>query len=141
MRGVTPFIDMLFILLFGMLALSDAKQSANAEMVRVKLPTVEPGEDGGARDGRTITIEVDELSRVRLDGRPETIDSPGALDAALSGLVGEELPEEITIEIRADADARHGVITALLQHLRRAGFSTVNLLAIGADGAGWGADE
>ena len=137
MRGLTPFIDMLFILLFGMLALSDAKRSTSAETVRVKLPTVEPGENGEAADSRIIVIEIDRDSRVYLEGGSESIDGPEALDAALSGIIGDTLPEEFAIEIRGDADARHGVMVALLQHLRRRGFAGVNLLALGVENANW----
>jgi len=66
MRGVTPFIDLLFILLFGMLALSDSKRATSAELVRVRLPTVEPAAADGADDTRVIVLEVDVKSHVRL---------------------------------------------------------------------------
>jgi biopolymer transport protein ExbD len=141
MGGITSFIDLLFILLFGMLALSDTKQAANAELVRVRLPHVEPGNGEGGEDGRSIVVEVDAGSNVRLEGREGRIDGPEALDAALAGIVGEDLPESFTIEIRGDASADHGVMVALLQHLRRRGFAGVNLLALGTEGAAWGGGE
>jgi biopolymer transport protein ExbD len=141
MGGITSFIDLLFILLFGMLALSDTKQAARAEIVRVRLPNVEPGTGTGEGEGRTIVVEVDEDSAVRLEGQNDRIDGPGSLDAALAVVVGEALPEQVTIEIRGDAKADHGVMVALLQHLRRRGFAGVNLLALGAQDAKWGGGE
>jgi len=137
MRGVTPFVDLLFLLLFGMLALSDSRRATSAETVRVRLPAVEPGAEDGAGETRTIVLVVDADSRVHLDGAAESIDGPAALDAALAGRVGEALPEEFTVEIRGDAQAHHGVMVALLQHLRRAGFAGVNLLALAAEDATW----
>ena len=138
MRGVTPFVDLLFLLLFGMLALSDSKKATSAETVRIRLPAVTPGADDGGGETRTIVLVVDAESKVRIEGGNETIDGPAALDGALAGLVGNALPEEFTVEIRGDAEAEHGVMVALLQHLRRAGFAGVNLLALAADDATWG---
>ena len=141
MRGVTPFIDMLFILLFGMLALSEAKKTTAAETVRVRLPRVEPGENGDEGDGRTIVLEVDANSRVRLEGRAETVTGPEELDTAIASEIGDDLPEQVTVEIRGDASADHGVMVALLQHLRRRGFKGVHLLALGAADASWGKES
>ena len=45
------------------------------------------------------------------------------------------------MEIRGDAAADHGVMVALLQHLRRRGFKGVNLLALGAADASWGKES
>ena len=141
MRGVTPFIDMLFILLFGMLALSDTRTATSAETVRVRLPTVEPVEEGESAEMKIIVIEVDAESRVRLEGGAATIEGPDALDRALAEEIGDTLPDEFRIEIRADAESRQGVMATLLQHLRRAGFTDVSLLALGAEDATWGTDR
>jgi biopolymer transport protein ExbD len=141
MGGLMPFVDLLFILLFGMLALSDTKQAASAELVRVRLPKVEPGDEGGTDDARVIVVSVDANSNVRLEGSEGRVDGPEALDAALAGVVGNDLPEQFTVEIRGDAEADHGVMVALLQHLRRRGFAGVNLLALGAETAEWGGTE
>ncbi len=138
MKGVTPFIDMLFILLFGMLALSESKTAVSAEKVHVKLPTVEPADAGRGETGKSIVIEVDERSRVTLEGSDHPVRGPEELDQALAGRIGEAVPDEFRVEIHADADARQGVMAALLQHLRRAGFTDVTLLALGAENATWG---
>jgi biopolymer transport protein ExbD len=141
MKGVTPFIDMLFILLFGMLALSDSRTAVSAEKVRVRLPNVEPVEEGAGEQKPSIAIEIDGKSRVRLDGDERSIDGPRDLDQALAGVIGDALPEEFRVEIRADAAARQGVMAALLQHLRRTGFVDVSLLALGVEDAGWGEER
>ena len=93
MRGLTPFIDMLFILLFGMLALSETKSAVSAETVRVRLPTVEPAESDEGGPEKSIAIEVDGDSHVRLLGDDRVIDGPAALDRAFAGLIGDALPE------------------------------------------------
>jgi len=141
MKGVTPFIDMLFILLFGMLALSESKSAVSAEEVHVKLPDVEPMETSEGAAVKSIGIEVDGNSVVRLTGSDVVIDGPEELDRALAGQIGEAVPDEFRIEIRADANARQGVMAAILQHLRRTGFKDVSLLAIGVENAAWGGER
>ncbi len=138
LRGITPLLDVLFILLFGLLALSDAKKATSAEIVRVRLPKVEPQRSDAAGEMRKIVLEVNARSEVRLEGRPATLSDSAALDAELAVLIGDALPEEFAVEIRGDAGARHGVMVALLQHLRQRGFAAVHLLALGEAGASWG---
>jgi biopolymer transport protein ExbD len=140
-RGVTPLLDLLFILLFSLLALSDARKATATEPVRVRLPAVEPGEGEAPPDRPTIVIEIDAASRVRLAGHPEALDGPSALDALLAERIGRALPDEFEVEIQADANAKHGVSVALLQHLRRRGFAGVTLLALGDRNATWGDGE
>jgi biopolymer transport protein ExbD len=137
LRGVTPLIDLLFLLLFSLLALSDARRSATKEPVHIRLPRVEPGETQEPRRYETIVIEIDAQSRVRLEGRIEPVRGPDHLDELLAARVGEALPEEFDVEVRGDARARHGVGVALLQHLRQRGFAGVTLLALGAEDASW----
>jgi biopolymer transport protein ExbD len=137
MRGITPLIDLLFILLFGLLALSDARRSESAETVRIQLPEVEPTERKGAATPNVIVLEIDADSVVRVEGREEPVEDPEELDTLLAERIGDTLPEEFAIEIRGDAAARHGVMVALLQHLRERGFGSVNLLALGDPDASW----
>jgi biopolymer transport protein ExbD len=141
MKGVTPFIDMLFILLFGMLALSESRSTVSAEKVHVKLPAVEPAEGGGGAAGKSIVLSIDADSVVRLEGSDAVIPGPSGLDQALAGAIGDAVPDEFRIEIQADADARQGVMAAILQHLRRAGFTNVSLLALGVENAAWGEER
>ena len=136
LRGLTPLLDTLFILLFALLALSDTRQVAQAEEVRIQLPSVEPGEDAPQAPAELFSIFVDAESAVRLEGlsgTSERIETFEALDAALAARLGDVLPEEVAIDIVGDADARHGVMVELLQHLRLRGFTRVQLLATSAE--------
>ena len=138
-RGLTPLLDTLFILLFALLALSDTRQVDPAEEVRIQLPEVEAGEGTPPAPGEVFTLLVDAESAVSLgssDGRAEALGTLAELDAALAERLGTALPEEVAIDIVGDAEARHGVMVELLQHLRLLGFTRVQLLAAPAeDGA------
>jgi biopolymer transport protein ExbD len=136
--GILPFLDLLFILLFSLLALSETKKSSSQEPVRIRLPQVEPGESEQPEENRpTIVLEIDAESRIRLEGDDDPVDSPEELDRKVGALLAGRTPEECRIEIHGDQDARHGVGVGLLQHLRRAGFGSVTLLATGSDGGNW----
>ena len=137
MRGVTPFLDLLFILLFSLLALSDAKRAKDPERVRIRLPRVEPADGTEGPALPAIVIEIDATSRVRMAGDPRPVEGPADLDRRLERRLGSTLPEEFEVEIQADGRARHGVGVALLQHLRRRGFAGVTLLALGDADATW----
>ena len=137
LRGITPLIDLLFILLFGLLALSDARRTESAETVRIQLPEVEPTDNQGSAPQNVIVLEIDAESNVRMEGRDEPVADPEQLDTLLAERIGDTLPEAFAIEIRGDADARHGVMVTLLQHLRQRGFGSVNLLALGEPDASW----
>ena len=134
--GMMSLVDTLFLLLFTLLAVSETRSSTEAEEVLVALPHVEPDEAVDVpSETLRVAIVVDASSSVSLEGRSE-IGSLEQLDRALTERLGDALPEEATVEIRADADARHGVTVLLLQQLRLAGFVDVRLTAIGADEGG-----
>ncbi len=130
-KGLTPLLDILFILLFAILALSDVRTSNRAEQVLIRLPHVEPGLEEPGTGERHMAIVVGADSNVHLAETGEAIASREDLDLALSAVLGEVLPEEVVIEIQADRDAPHGVVVELLQHLRLRGFVNVQLLATG----------
>jgi biopolymer transport protein ExbD len=133
-RGLVPFLDTLFNLLFALLAISVARAPSSFDLLRLRLPQVEPGgERASAAAG--LVVEVDSDGTVRPAGSDMVLHSPTAadmtqLDRALVALVGESVPEEVPIEIRAEAQCPHGVVVELLQHLRVAGFSDVRLAAV-----------
>lgn len=129
--GLMPLVDVLFLMLFALLVLSDTRSSNRAELVRVDLPAVEPA---GAREPGTserVALEIDADSVVRLASTGEAVGDRAALDRVLGEAVGDAVPEEVAVEVRADADARHGVAVDLLQHLRLRGFVHVELVALG----------
>lgn len=145
--GLTPLVDTLFILLFALLALSDARTSHETELVRVRLPEVEPAADSPASGAAThVVLEVSADSSVHVPSAPgapaEAARTREELDAALARLLGDRVPEEVVVEIHADRGARHGVVVELLQHLRLRGFVDVQLIALGRvePGAPFGGD-
>ena len=135
-RALTPMLDTLFILLFALLALTDARDMSEAEEVRIRLPEVERGTDAAAGLSEVFSIFVDEDSEVRLEGSDDVLTSLDELDGALTAQLVDALPEDVSVDIVADANARHGVTVELLQHLRLRGFVRVQLLAIGSDTGG-----
>ena len=130
-RALTPMLDTLFLLLFALLAVSDARELEETEDVRIQLPEVESGPDESAIAGEVFSIVIDADSVVRLGGDESVVGSLEELDRALAAQLRDALPEEVVIEIVADRDARHGVMVEVLQHLRLAGFVEVRLLATG----------
>lgn len=135
-RGLTPMLDTLFILLFALLALSDTREVSETEEVRIQLPEVEPGSDAATGAAEVFAIFVDADSLVRLEGNEDVVESFEELDAALSARLGDAFPEDVSVDIVADAEARHGIIVELLQHLRLRGFVRVQLLATGSETGG-----
>ena len=130
--SLTPLLDVLFILLFALLALSDTRSSSQQDLVLVKLPEVEPSAQAADLDVRRLVLVLDADSRIRLMETGEDIGSRADLDRALSEALGDDLPEEVTVEIQGDRNAHHGVAVELLQHLRLRGFSQVALVAQGS---------
>jgi len=140
--GVMPFIDLLFILLFSLLAMSETRKSSSQEPVRIHLPGVEPGGSEDPVDPRsTVVLEIDSESRIRIEGIDEPIDSPEELDRILDEQLDGRLPEDCEVEIRGDTKADHGVSVAVLQHLRNRGFGGVALLATGDTSGAWAREE
>ena len=134
MGGLTPLLDTLFILLLALLATSEAKREDPDELVRIQLPVVEEGADGTSTPSiDRITFIVDANSQVSLLESGEVIATRAALDRALATALAERLPEEVSIELRVDGNARHAVAVDLLQHLRLQGFVDVDLVASGSD--------
>ncbi len=133
--GLTPLLDTLFLLLFALLAVSEARSQTRLDEVHVRLPEIEPGEPETRPSTTAVAIDVDADSRVMVSGAG--IATREELDRALAVALGDALPEEVSVEIRADADARHGVTVELLQHLRLGGFADVRMTALGvSDSAG-----
>ena len=140
--GLTPLLDTLFVLLFALLAASDARREQNSADVLLRLPEVAP--DGASADAgpRRVVLTVDQDSKVHLEDGSVPLENGPALDAALADHLGGSLPEEVAIEIRADREAHYGIAVELLQHLRLRGFVDVLLSASGSaePGAGFGGE-
>lgn len=133
LAGLTPLLDTIFLLLFALLVTSETRTDSDTELVHVRLPEVEPAGTEAPGTAERVRIVIDAASTVRLaDGGP-VLASRADLDAALAAALGDALPEEVEVELHADADARHGVAIELLQHLRVRGFVRVQLVALGTE--------
>lgn len=136
-RGLVPFLDTLFNLLFALLAINAANAAASSEFLRLRLPRVESGDEERAVSPGGLVIAVDADGSIRPAGTDLVLRTREELDRVLLSVVGVELPEEFPVEIQADTSCPHGVVVELLQHLRVLGFSDVRLAAIArADGGG-----
>lgn len=127
--GLMPLVDTLFLLLFALLAVSETK-AVETEEVHVSLPEVRSEEGAASAPDLRVEIEVDADSNVRVAGG-EALANVEDVDRALVSEIGDALPEEVAVEIRADQASRYGVTVQLLQHLRLSGFVDVRLTALG----------
>ena len=131
LSGIMPLLDVLFILLFSLLALTDVRTSeAEDEEVRVELPAVESGDLALEQPDAPLVLSIDSAGTVRTEAGDE-VASPQALEALIRGALDGRLPEELAIELSADRAAPTGVAVELLQALRLRGVSRVQLLAVG----------
>ncbi len=135
LKGITPLLDVLFILLFALLALSETKTSNPAELLRVQLPQVEPETDQSPDISQKLVLVLDANSRIHVGEAGVAVASMEEFDAVLAAVIGDAMPEDIAIEIQGDRQARHGSTVGLLQHLRLRGFQKVMFLAAGGDPA------
>ena len=133
LKGLTPLLDTVFLLVFALLSLSKTGNPTRQEPVRVRLPLVEQGSGALGREP-SVVLEIDKDSRIRDARTGHPISAREDLDRLLSTSLHKTLAEEAAIEIHADRAARNGTAVALLQHLRLRGFVNVTLLATGSDG-------
>lgn len=136
LKGLTPLVDTLFILLFCLLALSDSRQTHAQELLRIQLPEVAPSDEPVSGEVERLVLEIGADSRVRLREDTDDLLTRDELDRALARVLAARNagpPEAVVIEIHADRDARHGVAVELLQHLRTRGFVTIQLVATGRE--------
>jgi biopolymer transport protein ExbD len=133
---LTPLLDTLFLLLFALLASSQRASTAPAEAlpeeVRVELPTVDALQQPahGDEPDLRLVVHVDAGGAVTLLGGAGLVEATTAsalrtaLEAQATSAVGRRV-----VEIRADADARHGVTVDVLQAVRAAGIVDVRFVA------------
>ena len=132
LKGLTPLLDTIFLLLLVLIAISDTTHQRDP--VRVRLPEVERSGTQTASAGPRLKITIDEQGGVFLEGTEKAFDQLEAMDEALRLSAAGALPEEVLIELRGDQGAPYGRVAELLQHLRLRGYQRVNLLASGKPG-------
>ena len=128
--GLTPLLDTLFVLLFALLAASEVRREDSTTELHLELPRVESDEPTSQAERQRVVLIVDQDSIIRLEGEQQALVDGAHLDAVLAEQTQGSPPAEVTIEIRADREARYGVGVELLQHLRLAGFVDVLLLSL-----------
>ncbi|MEL6428604.1 MAG: biopolymer transporter ExbD [Planctomycetota bacterium] len=137
-NALTPLLDMLFLLLFALLATSRSAESVEArqeEEIGVELPRVQETGAGVPRAEEPLVVEVDAGGGVTLDAR--RIETPADLRAALEARATDDAAP--SIELVVDGDTRHAVVADVLQSVRAAGVVDVRFLALaGEDGAAFG---
>jgi len=131
---MTPLVDTLFLLLFALLTVTDARRAHASEEVHVELPQIEPADESAPAPGTRIVLEVTSDSKVLLQEGGAVLSTADELDRQLASTLGDLLPEDVVIEIHADRRAPYGVALDLLQHLRLRGFFDIQLVAAGTDG-------
>jgi biopolymer transport protein ExbD len=135
LKGITPLLDVLFILLFALLALSETKTANPAELLRVQLPQVAPEANQPVVDPQKLVLVLNADSQITIGDVDGVVTTLEEFDAVLASVIGDTLPEDIAIEIQGDRMARHGTTVGLLQHLRLRGFQKVMFLVAGGDPA------
>lgn len=134
LAGIMPLLDVLFILLFSLLALTDVRTAdATAEEVRVELPSVESGDNAVPPPDEPLVLSIDVEGNV-LTEWGMIVEDTVALEFLLKHALDDRLPEELTIELSADRGAPTGVVIELLQALRLRGVYKVQILADGDAG-------
>ena len=129
-KGLVPLLDVLFQLIFALLVVSGPRTANKAEELLLRLPRVDPTRDMPAAAGNALVIAVDAEGLVRVPGPGLELASEEALDRWLAASLGELVPDEVPVEIQAEAAAPHGAVVELLQQLRVRGFSDVRLAAL-----------
>lgn len=134
-KGLVPLLDTLFQLVFALLVVSGPRTVNRAETLLLRLPRVERSEEAPPSSAHRLVLAVDERARVSVLGDALPLSSRSELDRRIGASLGGTVPEEASVEIRADARAPHGVVVELLQHLRLLGFADVRLAAVAEAGA------
>lgn len=144
--ALTPLLDTLFLLLFALLATSRASSAAaEAEHEELQIQLPELGEGGTAADGlsdvRVVSVGADGLVRLLgEDGTQQDISTPEDLVQRLEDQLGKAASNggRLRVEVRADSEARHGVVVAVLGAVRASGAVDVSFVAEASQAASEG---
>ena len=143
--ALMPLLDTLFLLLFTLLATSRSAtlvEESVREEISVSLPDVADGGVGESDAQASVLVigvqpsgAIEAIVGLSAEGRAVPVASPSALGALIDALRERDLSVRWRAEIRADEDARHGVVLDVLQEVRLAGLVDVRFIAVeGGDG-------
>lgn len=120
-----PLVDVVFLLLiFFLVATTFAKDEVELDL---KLPKAASGQEG--REGNTFTIHFAKDGRLVCDGREVTIEGLRQKLAALRG----RKPEPDVL-IRGDVEARYGLFAQVLDAVKAARLSRIQIRALPVEG-------
>jgi biopolymer transport protein ExbD len=124
---ITPLIDIVFLLLIFFVVTTSFSQASSGEgqesQIDVDLPQAATGQ--ASTDAEQIVLFVTADGAVEIRGDVEA--SGESLGEKLADL--QERRPELRIAIKGDEKASHGRMIGVLDEIRRAGFSNVNLVA------------
>ncbi len=109
--NITPFTDVVLVLLIIFMVTAPLMYQSR---IPIKLP-VAASHDNSTDQHPTISLTAE--GRIYLDDHP--VDSPAALVGALRGAFGRT--GDHTVILKADAEARHGMVVKCLDAARSAG--------------------
>ncbi len=124
---ITPLIDIVFLLLIFFVVTTSFSQASGGEgeesQIDVDLPRAASGQAASEREQVVLFVTADEGVEIRGEVSP----SGESLADKLANL--HESHPEVRISIKGDEEASHGRMIGVLDEIRGAGFSNVNLVA------------
>lgn len=124
---ITPLIDVVFLLLIFFLVTTSFSQASGGEgqesEIDVELPKATTGQQASRSEQVVLFVTAD--GSVEIRGDVET--SGEGLGERLASLYASH--PEIRIRLKGDEKASHGRMVEILDEIRRAGFTKVNLVA------------
>ena len=116
--NLTPLMDILFIVLIFLVLTTTFKDATTFE---VQLPTAQSSATEPRDLPGLISISVAEDGAIELAGERMAL---AELQRRL-GAVSD--PERVTVRLRADADASHGIVVGVMDAVRQSGISQLSI--------------
>ena len=116
--NLTPLMDILFIVLIFLVLTTTFKEATTfqVQLPRAQSSAVEPREIPGL-----ISISVAAVGAIALGGERMTLEE---LEQRLDTVTA---PEQVTVRLRADAEASHGVVVRVMDAVRQSGIFQLNI--------------
>jgi len=114
--GLTPMIDMLFLVLMFLLLTTTFRE---ATFLRVTLPEAASGSRDAAVSSPQVRLVIDEQGVIAVGDRPITLDDLARMLAAIGDA------DAAYVRIAADERVDHGRVVAVMDTVRRAGIHRV----------------
>ena len=116
--NLTPLMDILFIVLIFLVLTTTFKE---ATTFQVQLPIAESSSTVPREMPGLVSISVAEDGVIELRGERITL---AELQRRLNAI---SEPERITVRLRADAEASHGVVVGVMDAVRQSGISQLSI--------------